>query len=157
MTKEEFLMQLNGIKEKAKSLLARDKHLAAVAFMFKDSGMFLVPFGEDKDLTEKVIKIVAGDIKPECVITVAEAWMATAPADGQNPLDIRIKPSEHPEREECVMVSGVCPGVKMSIITRFSRAENGDIVFKEEKTNESFFDRFIGDLFPEVPVHSMFN
>lgn len=153
----DIVEQVNLFKEKAKQLLMMEGNVAPVVFGFLASGAIIVAemsfeTYEEKQAKFSALKKLLKEKGATACVTVFEAWYLPKEKIRNN-RDM-VPPSEHPEREEAILVEGKIPGRSYSVIIPFAR-NNGKIEFKEEivgDTDEghSVEDNLLKGLFAEV-------
>ena len=148
------LSEYEGLIDMAITNLKRDKRLAPVVFLInektKPKSVSVVTIAgmtndEQKDKIVEMIKTKIEETKSTAVLCIIEGWYL----DGFNVKpDIGgnfMKPSNHPQRKECISVSYVNSQKKKDgRLIPFTRV-NGKIVFLEEDkdmTGFSFGGRF---------------
>ncbi len=116
--------QVNSFKEKAKEFLLTDGRVDPVVFAFLPNGKVMVCDMCFEDNEEKKAKFTAlSELLKEngvtACVTVYEAWyVPKEKIENQNKI---IPPSEHPGREEAILVMGRTPGRIYSVCVPFSR------------------------------------
>jgi hypothetical protein len=131
--------QVNSLKEKAKEFLLTDGEVEPVVFAFLQNGNVMVCDMKFEDNEEKKAKFNAlGELLKangaNACVTVFEAWyLPKEKIENQNEV---IPPSEHPGREEAILVMGRTPDRIYSVCVPFSR--NGKMIqFGEEVVGDT--------------------
>lgn len=125
MKKEELEHAMKGILEDAKSLLSRDGRLVPVAFICTGNEIGITPLNfKNREEKERQAMLLAEVVKlknADALIMVAESWYVTS-----NDPNLKIEPSKHPMRKECICVMGECEEGNITIAQNFEREKDID-------------------------------
>lgn len=137
------------ILEKAKENLKKDKFLASVAFFMCKSQVYILPTPIDNEQSKLVIEAfitkMTKKLQPEAIIFLSDGWSISA----SNKEDLKLPPSKHPERKECIALSTITKAHKSWGLLQFYTRENDEIQFGENVETSENFCRFIDDAFVE--------
>lgn len=145
---EEYLKDFTKvIMEKAKENLKKDKYLASVVFFLSKSQVYILPTPIDTEQSKLIIEAfiskMTKKLQPEAIIFLSDGWSISA----SNKEGLKLPPSKHPDRKECIALSTITKAHKSWGLLQFYTRENDEIKFSEvTETNENFC-RFIDDAF----------
>lgn len=140
MKKEVLERIMEDILENAKSLLSRDGHLVPVAFLCARNDIGIIPLDfKNREEKERQVALLTKMVKlknADALIMAAESWIVTS----DNP-NLKITPSKHPMRKECICVVGECEEGDFTITQKFEREKDKDgdkIIFGEKNDMDIF-------------------
>ena len=131
-TLAEFLVEAEVLVAQARAMLERDKAHGPILFCFGPTGLthIVAIKGESSRPMHQIVRAAVRKTKAQAFIFVDESWMvAGTPGD---PGLLRVPPSRHPERRECLTVFAVHPEGRTAWTIPFAR-EGGTITFGQVK------------------------
>lgn len=153
----DIVKEVNLFKEKAKKLLLRDGQVNPVVFGFLPTGQLLIVEMSFKSYEEKQAEFARlreflKEKEVTACVMVSEVWYLSKNKEEKE--GKTILPSQHPEREEAILIIGKIPGRSYSIAVPFTR-DGGEIKFREEIVGDSdedflFEDNLLGGLFTRI-------
>ncbi|MBA4372299.1 MAG: hypothetical protein C0402_05505 [Thermodesulfovibrio sp.] len=156
LTRESLIGLMSQMTGRAKDILMQEGAVSPVAFLVVGNKLCGVPLefcnDREKDITKTMIKDIAKKSGAEAVITIMEAWTATA-ENGAFP-DCSV--SEMPNRRECIVVTGVSAYHKFMTMVEFSH-KGERIILGDEKPFHQGFDSSFTDGIWDSPRKSAFN
>ena len=85
---------------------------------------FLSNVGPSKQAVAKSVSMLLGMVEANMAALVSEAWMVRT--DGKEGLDLSVRPSEHENRVEVVMVNFSCKDTEEDDLITFEIIRDGD-------------------------------
>lgn len=126
--------------EQAKKLLLRDGYIAPVGFIYYGDKIDIIGLRlknlEDKELQIYALGEMARVKKADAVLTIIESWYVVS-----DKKDLKIVPSKHPERKECIIAVGECEEGNVMMVQMFDRSKR-----KNEEKDEFIFGEKIEDM-----------
>ena len=118
---EEFIAEAQRLKDKAMAMLQRDRHHTPILVLFTERGMEIggIQTSGDRAMHEYVKAIVKAR-GAKAFVCVTESWMVM----NLSGVATNVRPSLHPDRRECLVVSAVHPAGSRMWATPFSREHN---------------------------------
>lgn len=148
----DIVEKVNYLKEQAKENLLKDGKVLPVVFGILPSGEAIgVPLtfenAEEKYEQFSSLQKFFKEKGVTACTTIIESWLVL----GKEEKTLKVPPSEHPERKECIYVNGKMPGRTYTIVIPFER-KGKDVQFKEEivfdsATGSKLKDNLMGELF----------
>src|SRR3972149_6258886 len=130
MKKEELKDIMEETLKTAKSLLIKDSKLIPVAFVRSEDNVDVIglSFKDNEEnmqlfLLKKLVKMKNAN----AIFIVTESWYVTS-----DKKDLKIEPSKHPMRKECIFIYGECEEGNITLMQVFNRKDNDEIVFGEK-------------------------
>ena len=117
----EFIAEAQRLKDKAMAMLQRDRHHCPTLILYTERGMEIggIQTSGDRAMHEYVRAIVKAR-GAKAFICITESWMVM----NLGGVATNVRPSLHPDRRECLVVSAVHPlGSRMWAVP-FSREHN---------------------------------
>lgn len=140
MKKEELKDLLEGTLEKAKELLLRDRRLVPVAFVHFEKIIDVISLSfrdnNEKSCQLSLLKKFIKEKHADAILIVAESWYVTT--DIKN---LRIEPSKHSMRKECIIIYGECEEGSISLMQIFDN-KDGEIIFGEKIDRKNISMKF---------------
>ncbi|HCJ65967.1 MAG TPA: hypothetical protein DHV62_01220 [Elusimicrobia bacterium] len=118
----DIVAEVNNFKEQAKKNLLQDGKVVPVVFGILPSGEAIgVPLSfKDAEEKHEQFSSLEKFFKQKGVtacVTVLESWLVL----GDEEKILKVPPSEHPERKECICVNGKMPGRTYTVAIPFER------------------------------------
>lgn len=121
-------------------------------FLLTDDGVVVIPCpwrnNDEKHAMVATVRSTAQGLKVRCYAFVTEMWMATIERDRSGDIDMTIVPSEHPDREEGLMIIAETPTERIGECYVIVRQADGTATLGRHMTGD--FEHVSGlNLFPD--------
>jgi hypothetical protein len=115
----------------ATEMLFRDGYVENTIYLHKGDSVAVLPIRYDNDDDKRrvltMVKMLVRKVKPDALLHVGEAWFSK----GKTKDELKVRPSQDPNRGESVIVSVQTPEVVYSMFQSFERDENNKPVLGE--------------------------
>lgn len=130
MKKEELKYIMDQTLEQAKNLLLRDGKLWPVAFVHVGNDIHIIGLTfrntREKDMQIYFLKKFVKEKNADVIFVAVESWYVTS-----DKKDLTIVPSKHPNRKECIFLTGESEEGDFTTVQLFER-KGEEIIFTEK-------------------------
>ncbi len=148
---EKFKLFVEAIFEQSKRLLVKDGYVVPVAFVKCGDNINIIElkFEDDANKQLRILKEIVKDKNADSIVIVVESWLVIS-----GDINIGARPSKHPMRKECILITGECEDGNVSAAQLFHRdkdnKDNDKIVFGEKiDLDKDLFSKFDFGIYKE--------
>lgn len=134
MKKEELKDFMEIALESSKEILLKEGKLFPTAFMFVEGELHIIGLSfrnpREKDMQITLLRKFVKEKNADAAFVAIESWYATS-----DKKDFNIIPSKHPNRKECIFITGESEEGDITMVQLFEREggkDEGKIIFTEK-------------------------
>lgn len=131
-------------------MMLEDEKAEVPPFMTQEGNLVFMPiplgYATDKNMVACAVRLAAVTLNATALSFVSEAWMVSADTSDMAKA-IKITPSQHPERKECLIITNETKTTISSTMIDISRNEDGTPSLGEEKVTDELSGRFANFLY----------